>query len=45
MHRSQNPLVRIYRSFIKSLINTQHVIQYSTSKSRLSAEYCLELVR
>jgi len=44
MHRSQNPLVSVSRSSIKSLIKTQHVIQYNTSKLRLSAEYCLDLV-
>lgn len=45
MHRSPNPLVHTYRNFTKGLIKTQPGIQYSTSKSRLSAEYCLDLVR
>lgn len=45
MHRSQNTLVRTYRSFTKGVIKTQPGVQYSTSKSRLSAEYCLDLVR
>lgn len=45
MHCSQNIISRIPRSLSKGLISNRHGIQYSTLKSRLTAEYCLDLVR
>ncbi|XP_021927289.1 NADH dehydrogenase (ubiquinone) complex I, assembly factor 6 isoform X2 [Zootermopsis nevadensis] len=45
MHCSQSIVLRIPTGLCKSLIIKRHGTQNSTSKQRLSADYCLNLVR